>query len=96
MNELAVVNLAFTMALLIMVHVNEKRATAANEEMVKNDEQLKEWLFISLYKINNSVLLPAEKEKEIIKKKARVYSPEDDPMSEFNGMRTDFLHKEEE
>ena len=55
---------------------------------------LEDWLFKSLYSINHKVLLPEEKEKPITTKKAKVHSPTEDGMSEFDGSRTDFLQEE--
>ncbi len=62
-------------------------------EQIEREEKLQQWLFDALYSINNKVVLPDSHEiKEDDNLKASVYSPEEDPMSEFEGVRDDW-HK---
>ena len=57
----------------------------------KSQEELKDWLFKSLYTIDKGVKKPGSID-EIKKnsKKAEIYSPTQDPMSEFGTIRSDF------
>lgn len=57
----------------------------------KSQEELKDWLFKSLYTINKGVKKSGSID-EIKKnsKKAEIYSPTQDPMSEFGTIRSDF------
>ena len=65
-----------------------KKLDEIEERAITRHVLLEDWLFQSLYSINNKVLLPDEAEKPLSNKKATVYSPEDDPMNEFK--RGDF------
>lgn len=54
-------------------------------------EKHQKWLFEQLYSVSpGKVLAPDELEPEEVSAPATVYSPTEDPMSEFNGMRDDF------
>lgn len=61
------------------------------KDAIKRENHLKDWLFKSLYAINHKVLLPSEKPKEMISRKAEVTSPEHDPFAEFNGHKSDWF-----
>ena len=69
--------------LMIMRKLKEDKA-----DLIEREQIFQDWLFTSLYSINNKVLLPTEQEKPLSNKPATVYSPEDDPMNEFK--RSDF------
>jgi len=61
-----------------------KKISEAEERAIRRHLLLEDWLFQSLYSINHNVKLPDEI-IEIIPKKASVYNPLKDPMSEFTG-----------
>lgn len=65
-----------------------KRLDEIEDRAITRHALMEDWLFQSLYSINNKVLLPDEAEKPLSGKPATVYSPEDDPMNEFK--RGDF------
>lgn len=65
-----------------------KKLDEIEDRAITRHALLEDWLFQSLYSINNKVLLPDEAEKPLSTQKATVYSPEDDPMNEFK--RGDF------
>ncbi len=65
-----------------------ERMDQIEDRAITRHALLEDWLFQSLYSINNKVLLPDEAEKPLSSKPATVYSPEDDPMNEFK--RGDF------
>jgi len=48
-----------------------------------------DWLFQSLYSMNHSIQLPTDPIQPTINKKARVFSPSEDGMAEFNGQMDD-------
>jgi hypothetical protein len=52
-------------------------------EQIEREERLRDWLFKSLYTINQGVLLPDVAPQEIKREKATIYTPENDPMREF-------------
>lgn len=54
-----------------------------NAHNIEREKELKEWLFKSLYSIDNKVLLPGNYEKKLSARGAKVYNPEKDPMREF-------------
>lgn len=61
------------------------------EDQIEREKIFEKWMFDSLYSINNKVVLPdAHEIKEDDNLKASVYSPEEDPMSEFEGFIDDF------
>ena len=67
-----------------------KNIVALSRMIDVKDVLLKDWLFQQLYKIKPSVTLPGIKTEDIKPGKATVYSPEEDPMSEFTSGLDDF------
>lgn len=76
-----------TVILACFVYVM-KELREIEDRSIRRHALMEDWLFQSLYSINNKVLLPDEAEKPLSSKPATVYSPEDDPMNEFK--RGDF------
>lgn len=70
---------------LIISNMNKKHERIILELKSQND-----WLFKSLYSINNKVLLPDEVEPKIERKKAVIHSPKKKGMIEFTGGLDDF------
>lgn len=58
----------------------------------QNTKDQNEWLFKSLYTIDHGVKKPLDK-TENVKRKAVIYNPNKDPMSEFKGTLDDYSLK---
>ena len=60
-------------------------------EQIQREQIFQKWIFDSLYSMNNKVVLPDSHEvKEDDNLKASVHSPDEDPMSEFDGVIDDW------
>lgn len=69
----------------------DKRVTEMEQRQFNDMEKHQEWLFNQLYAIKpGAVLRPEETEEKIESKPAFVYSPTEDPMSEFTGLKEDW------
>lgn len=67
------------------------RVEQSKKELEIRIVYLEKWLFESLYTINTRVLKPEEVvDIKEVSSPAKVYNPQKDPMSEFNGKRIDF------
>lgn len=66
-----------------------KEIRDTEKRRIEREKIFHKWMFDSLYSLNNKVLLPEEHEKPTINKKARVYSPTEDGLAEFNGLKDD-------
>lgn len=89
MMALAVLNLIyFGIVMVILYYVHDKL-----DKIKKAHENHEKWLFESLYSMNHKVLLPKEHEKPTINKSAVIFSPTEDGMAEFNGMKDDFYSR---
>lgn len=86
MNSLIAIGI-ITIAMVCYAHIM-KELREIEDRSIRRHALMEDWLFQSLYSINNKVLLPDEAEKPLSSKPATVYSPEDDPMNEFK--RGDF------
>ena len=60
-------------------------------KQIEREKIFQKWMFDSLYSISSKVMLPNEATRETESKAASVYSPEDDPMSEFDGTVDDWF-----
>jgi len=89
MHVIATLNLVyFAIVIIVLYYVHDKL-----DKQAKKFEEHEKWLFDSLYSIDNKVLLPKEQEKPMINKEATIYSPTEDGMAEFNGMKDDFYSR---
>jgi len=62
-----------------------KRMTEIEASLIEREGIFQDWLFNSLYSINNKVLLPEEIAPIESDLAAVVVAPEDDPMYQFHG-----------
>lgn len=68
-----------------------KELREIEERAIEREKIFEKWMFDSLYSMNHNVKLPEVFEpKPETHKKPIVYSPERDPMAEFNGNKDDF------
>jgi len=75
---------------LLVINILTFLEIRKNEKKRIHDANIYEqWLFGSLYSIDNKILLPSDKEPVIINKNATVFSPTEDGMAEFNGDKCD-------
>ena len=72
--------------IMLLNRIVHKRSDDIEDKL----EDMEKWLFDSLYSINPNVKLPDEKTKEN-KEPAKVYSPKNDPWSEFKGELDDYI-----
>lgn len=77
--------------MLFGLHVIMNRMTVLWDIHLEQEKRFQDWLFKSLYTINQGVLLPDIAPQEIKREKATVYSPEDDPMREFTEGLDDYF-----
>jgi hypothetical protein len=81
---LASIQIFITVLLFIKIENNRRKD-------LEREQIFQKWMFDALYSINNKVVLPnAHEIKEDDNLKASVYSPDEDPMSEFEGTRDDW------
>jgi hypothetical protein len=81
---------ALIISVVLVCHVGAiKQLDESEKRAIERQKILQDWLFNSLYSIDHKVLLPTELEKPMTSKKAKVYSPTEDGMAEFNGMKDD-------
>lgn len=69
---------------LLARHIDE-----LEKKRIERQAIFEKWIFESLYSINHKVVLPEVHEKKTINRPAKVYSPSEDPMSEFTGEMDD-------
>lgn len=89
MNSLAVVSAIVWVLAYGYIKIT-KKLDEIEDRAIKRHALLEDWLFQSLYSLNNKVLLPTEADRPLDTKPAKIYSPTDDVMSEFTGDRMDW------
>ena len=77
--------------ILFGIYAIMKRMTVLWDIHIEQETRFQDWLFRSLYTINQGVLLPDVAPQEIKREKATVYNPEDDPMREFKEGLDDYF-----
>ncbi len=69
--------------MLAVMHIILVRLEEIEERAITRHALFEDWLFTSLYSINNKVLLPDTNPEPPSNKKASIHKPEEDPMYEF-------------
>ena len=67
-----------------------KKLDEIEDRAITRHQLFEDWIFQSLYSLNNKVLLPTEHEQSTINKPATVFSPTQDGQAEFNGLKDDW------